>query len=350
MKQPRQQRKKNTRVASRGGRSMSRRQFKRFSEGKGPRIPPPMPMGGHMQAMRAAHKVCSITDPFCDGARGQKWPDSSSTKTVSIMVRGSQLMTCDAAGAAGSIFIPRWSTGYSAATTMTGALGAMGTVAIPSGFPGSVIPQSYRLVCGGLKISCLLSRMNAAGTFSVTTIPAGNSLDLSGMNFGDYQNEDNAFYPMSSLIDKNLYVIFKSAGNEARQFNPIITTTANTAVNTYDWCPVALAVLGGQASVINVRVEYIYHFEVLFSRADQLSTLGTTPPPQDIVATGASSYIGGKIGNILAASYTAVEKVVEQKAKAYLVSAAARAAGYALGGGAGFAAAGAITDYAMEVN
>lgn len=300
-------------------------------------------------SMVSMEKICAISDPFCVAARGAKWPDAQSTRSVCIPVRGSFSVGTDANGNAARLMVPRWSTGVAAFSSITGTVATWSAMSAWVG-TAAFSPQSVRLVSGGIKITNISPRLSAAGTLYLSSIPGGNSLNITTMDFADYGQEQMDTYTMSSLVDKSVFAFFKAGGNESRQFNPVIADTSTAVLNTYDWCPIVIGVTGAQTNTTVLRVEYQLNFELLFPRSDAMSLMGTPPPAADSVAAGGSSFVSSKIGSILSGSYEVVEKVFAQKAKQYLAGAAARAAGYALGGSAGMGAAGMITDYAMEAN
>lgn len=283
-------------------------------------------------------QVCAITDPFCEGAVGSKWPDESNAKSLAVTIRGTFPLITSASGMAAALFNPVWQYGYVTSTTFTNNVATFGNM---SQFAGcsSFDPATVRLVSGGLKITGIGAPLSAAGTLSICHLNSDDVVDYTNLDILDPNAQNIEYYGIPGLAEKQVCAIFKSAGPGSRLYNPPLASHVITATNTNYWQPILIGINGGAVSTAVIRIEYVLHFELQFAKGSALNLVATPAATTNEPALSISSSIVATMGAAVEGGTKAVEKAVTKKAEAWAYKmgyrAAGAAAGYVLGRGPG---------------
>jgi len=296
---------------------------------------PRMPNAGVTKLVK---QVCAITDPFCEGAVGSKWPDESNAKSLAVTIRGTLPLQTTAAGLAAAVFVPVWAYGYQ---THTSFAGNVATFANLSAFAGtsSFSPANARLVSGGIKITGIGAPLSASGTLSICHLNSDDVTDLTTLDIIDPNAQQIDYYGIPALTEKQISVVFKSAGPGSRLYNPPLSANVIATTNTNYWQPILIGINGGAASTYVIRIEYVLHFELQFAKGNAMNLVATPAAVTNEAATSISSSIVATMGTAVKGGADAVEKAVTKKAEAWAYKmgyrAAGAAAGYILGRGPG---------------
>lgn len=224
-----------------------------------------------------AHEVCSVTNPFCDEAKGSKWPDASAVFTLPVPVRQRIPLTTDANGRVGVIFTSCYGTDGiipgtfpAANSTFEAAAKASWSDYVPN-FSGS---QSYRLVTGGVRFTSTVAPMVASGVVNLIELPPTNDtlVDYDAM---DLSIQNKPTYTTVPLKDpRSVYGIMRPGGPESRIFT-IPWNAGNATTDTQDWSSICIFVEGGPASTQVGFVDVFMNFELTFDPNTNTAYLAT---------------------------------------------------------------------------
>jgi hypothetical protein len=287
-----------------------------------------------------AHEMCSWTNPFCEEARGARFPDGACTRSLTWTMSGvANTYGTTAAGVTGNIITSNPWTSISGMTafaspnaTFNNALTALVTA--------PAAPSRYRVTSWGIKINCIQSKMNAAGTVRVRLYSPQALTSMGVVNVLDDRADAMIDIPMSRLIEKDLFVIPSAIGEQAREFNDYASagSTLPTFVNN-GWQQIVVFADGGPATTNVLTVYHYYNVEYIPTdgAAEYVySQPAERPQPR---LTEQAPTLTQRVGNFLTGAVDTVDKIFRNEAVQTV-------AGMALGaytGGASGAAMGALT-------
>lgn len=308
---------------------------------------------------QTAHKVCSITDPFCVQALGQRWPDGTSVRTVPYQVRFVLPMTTGANGNVGAVFYPgfvKYGGNFFQALTTTDFLGTMATFD-PTNVKTSKISEAYFIPSDGQISQTRLVSHGIRWIPSVTPMLAkGNTVMCQGYPVdGFFQTAAFGMptawssWKIGSIRDDSTTLMGYAApaGPEARSFHPpegffadeVATTQFRVA--TRDWTPLFFAILGAEASSQVGFLEVVYNFELVYTLDSAMIAFAPRPSPANSVLTDASNHVMTVMDGVVKTTAAAAERAIVNKAVGFLEGAINRAGafvgGYLTGGPIGAA-------------
>ena len=224
-------------------------------------------------------QVCGLIDPFCNHARGAKFLDESSTRTLPYTYQWAYPMSSDANGAFALFFAPRIGTGTQGCVA-SGTVSGSG-VTTNVGFDPSPISvltgaTGYRVVSAGMRIKCTAPRLSAAGMIHIRSYadPATGSLSTYVAN--TYSASNIQSLPLVECHD--IHVILPHSAQLPQVFYPIDSQTVSTFMGA-GFCPTSVCLIGGAASTSAVYIEFIMHVEYVFDDSAGLA-LAATPAPK----------------------------------------------------------------------
>lgn len=277
----------------------------------------PIPRPMRMDPTHQAHKVCALTDPFCPGAVGSKWPNITAAKTLAWPGRGRTSIATDATGT-GAIAICPLMEAQIAVGVVTGNSGVFTTTlsaAIPP-FPNGI--QGFRVVSWGFKIRNVTSPMLSSGIvrirlFSDLAYPAAAAIDLASYNCV-------ASYDIP-LQDCREVCIIPSRVNESSTFFQQTTATNGLLAGQLPsgWTFATVAVFGAPVSAAPLDVELFMNNELQFADNSSMQMLATPSPPTNTMLQQAASYVSEKIGPFVKNGAQAVENEALKYARKYLI-------------------------------
>lgn len=268
-----------------------------------------------------AHQVCSVTNPFCPEAHGSKWPDGQFTRSATFDVDGAVVdIPTFASGDAAVMFMPGLNAHYTASSGITS-----GSAAYANAFATALAPPAnisrWRLTSWGIRLSCSLSAMTAAGVLRVRLFSplTGSSLNPSSVN--STLADESYDVPISRLINKDFHILPKPFGLEARTFrNRADEATTLSSWTNPGWQTVLVSIQGGPASGYPVQAYVYYHYEVLFVDGEPANTFATVPPMENPVVKEAASGVLARVGNFFEGAAERVDTIMKSKAVKYLAS------------------------------
>jgi hypothetical protein len=272
-----------------------------------------------------AQEICALSNPFCEEARGAKWPDGSMTKSVPYTGEAIlQLGTPAAAGAgAGTnnscLIVPNFQYVGQPTTDYDGVTGiaVFGTLTYGMAMPSGV--ARYRLLSCGIKIIPIVPKLSASGVIRIrlTSPLGGTSLQnmVSSSMFVDAKRD------YSLATDQPIYVVLARTGEEANLYRDTNAVTDSLI----DWVnpgfqAAQISITGVPVNTACVEIQLIYHFELVFKDNESGNFFATPSPPTSTVATSGATGVLSKIGNFIEGGAAKVDALFQSRAFKYIAS------------------------------
>jgi hypothetical protein len=283
--------------------------------------------------VHAAHtkQTCSISNPFCPGAKGAKYPDGLNGSSMPFQIRGHTQLTgasgISGAPAGGNIVVlnPHATYGilpaasYSAGSwTMASTMTQYSNVGLLTSYA-----QTARVVSFGAIIRCISSVTNSQGYMVLgTSAPVGVSSGIVS-NSSQYANQEEI--PVYAGMEHCW--ISKPMGAESRTFQGMNTSSDNW-LNNFDALTIEL--IGGNSSgtPTTLDIEYFMNVEFSLGASSGLAQVVPKDPTKNPVSTSAASTVHSTIGSFVKGGVTEAEKAINLVAP--------RAVADVLDGGLGF--------------
>lgn len=293
---------------------------------------PRMTMAGNMPL---AMQICSVTNPFCDEARGARWPDNSYTKSAGWSYFGGTFgIGTDATGSGALMMFPDPYNNSMSPTSIT-----TGTIAWPTNMGSSFTAPSniarYRVTSFGFRLSATQTPLSAQGMVRVRHFSPMLGASLSSTDISSI-NADAAYdVPLARLINQDLFVIPMPLGDNARLFSlPVTAASALASWSNPGWQVTQIGITGATASTQVLSVAVYYNYELIFNDGDAANMFEKAPPPTNLQVQRGNADVLASIGNFAEGTSKKVDSIVQSSALKY---AAAGVAGYFGGSSAAMA-------------
>jgi len=279
-------------------------------------------MGDKMSMVRS---VCSITDPFCAAAYGRRYPDAEAARTMTEdMVTIVPLTTATNSGSLLAYFCP----GNNPVSTYLSIAGSPlttpATLAAGIASNMSTSADSFRVTSVGIRFYCTLSATNAAGYIIIgktNCYPFNTTCAPGSTNY-----EEVKTFP---LVHGGEYcVILKPLGTGTRVFQSmgdLTNTDYNGALNQPSFENCVIEIVGAPFNSTVLAAEVVIHAEWI--PAKNSGTLGSAfarltgePPVENTFLQRASNAVYNRVEGIVFDGVTAVGRMIEGAAKAYVMS------------------------------
>jgi hypothetical protein len=301
-----------------------------------------------------AHKICSITDPFCNGAIGSKLPDSTTSKTLSWDAEMWLNLNTNADGHSAIIFGTDPSAAYAYSATWNGTTNEMLTSSAAFPLPGwsdfSTASPNWRVVSFGVEAYSTLSAMDNAGYLGVAVVPAEAEYIPVGMNLDSASNfANNVRVPMRN---GELTAVSHHDAVEQKKFKDSGHTLAQ-AMFTGGAEAIVVYASGTAVSAPVAQVKVTYHYELIFPKTGIFNSLATPAALEDSKALAGNGYVSKVVEQVIQGGKAEVEKRTMAAASIFgrmLVQGAAGAAGAYFGGPTGAIAGAQMAGMIMDVD
>lgn len=279
--------------------------------------------------------VIGIVNPFSPQAKGSKYPDESSAKTLPYQRHQRFTVSSSAGGNGGCVLLPNYNYEFLVlpASVTSSQITLPTTVAAVS---GQIDADSYRIVSWGIKISSICAPLTVAGMTHIRGFTAANGLNLvivDGTTYNASFTTDVATHSVDGLVvigqvadmDSTMFLQTNADFQAGR------TLTAPTQAWVRNgWNAVSVMFTGAPASTVILAIELVVNYELMFKDDDSLALLTTTSPAFDGHVHNAHKTIRSKMKNVFVKGTEALAKhAVEQAGSAlanYLAPGSGRAA------------------------
>lgn len=290
---------------------------KKAAEKKPKVVKPKIPSSVAIRGLK--ERVCGLSDPFCEHARGAKYMDESSTKTLSYTIEENFVMGTNASGLDGMLFCP--SVVYSSLVTPNSLTGTQLNFTTNR---AAVVPlltgvSKFRIVSAGYKIKCIAPALTASGVVYLRTFAVEDSSAMSTIPGATYACSSYMDIP---LVDcKDVTVIIPHTSQVPQHFyvpsliSPSPTVTAWSAPG---FCPTTICVSGGPASTPVLHITYVMHVEYTFADGEALALAATPPPKMNDMVLRVAGQVTSDPTTTYETSSSKLAKRIEDKALAAL--------------------------------
>jgi hypothetical protein len=207
--------------------------------------------------------ICAVTDPFCQMAKGAKWPDGLSEGSLPAQIRG-HLPLASLGNGGNLIFLfPAVSTGYLPALSHgVGYLMASSYALAPGNTVVAPYAQNYRIVSAGVIIRNVCPALNTGGYMILTrlaTVPAVSTTIADGNVYG----VETATHALCAGME--VPVTFRPLGSSSRAFSPIAGGAVYPA-SGFDCVSVEL--VGCPNTTTMIDIEFVFNVEFTLTEAN----------------------------------------------------------------------------------
>jgi hypothetical protein len=219
-----------------------------------------------VQAKTIHEKVCAITDPFCQHARGARYPDGAGANTLAFQIRGHLAVNLITTSGQAVVYLLgslpyNYIAGASFSTTYTLAAAYS---QLPSTIAWAAYLSQYRITTAGVIIRNVLPALTAQGYMIISKQPTVPPVS-SSINPGDVYGAEVETHTL--YAGQEVSVMFKPTGSTSRAFSGgNSTTTYNTG-----WDCIKIEVLDAPltSGLTVLDIEFFYNVEFSLNLANE---------------------------------------------------------------------------------
>jgi hypothetical protein len=284
--------------------------------------PPPQPKApAQKQSKAKLHKeICAITDPFCDHAKGVRFPDGTSTGTLAMQIRtvltlGTGTTANGAQGRSVFVFGGQLPYAYNFSATIAGGPPAVYTwsaayLDATTGTSFTSYAAKYRIVSWGIVLRSIVNATVAAGYITVrryNDMPAVATTIAPGSMSGT----EVKTFPLTAGMQ--VCVSGEKMGVDADRFQTVNTTTTENP----GWGCIVVEQVGTATtdSATPMTVEVYYNVELTI-KEDQPGLNQFLPPatPKNVAAITGQTKVANKVSTIIEGGVQTATKYIEDAA------------------------------------
>jgi len=296
----------------------------------------PMPLS-RPNVHRAVHDVCSLSNPFCDGAQTAKYPDQQRSFTLPYRVVLINTISTDANGNAAFWVYPQFTYAVGTSTVTAGGITGAPTfdaTGITLGING------YRVNSCGVKVMSIANLMTVQG---VVCMREYNDTETTNLNAVDINQPTKEMLDYPLRKTQETCVVLQKSGQLTSMFRKTsLDDPTYPLVAPTGWNPILIAVSGGPASTAVLRCETVINYEFTFDDNGNTYRLATPPAKMDLALQQTSNSVLADVGTFVDKGVSALEALFQNKATKYIMGAIGgylggpkgASAGYMLGNGA----------------
>jgi len=234
------------------------------------------------RANRDATHVHSLTDPFCDAARGSRIPDDDSAPSVPVTLKTVFTLGTDATGSAALKIRPQPSSTMAPASAISGTtVTTWGPHTAMTDYTALAASFSqYRMVSYGVRIYPIVAPTAQSGTLRVITMPENSP---TGVNLGGGMWEA---VTSVALSEADVHWVGKPQGTTWKEYIPI--------ANVSDFSHLDILLQGGPASTSTYVVEITMNMECLVVIGSIVSAVAKPGAPSNPRVLEAASKVHSK--------------------------------------------------------
>lgn len=267
------------------------------------------------------NSVCGLVDPWCEHARGAKYPDESSARTLPFTIQYSQTLSTNAAGSLAFIFVPRIASDSGQINTAT--VTAVDVATSGLNFDATIVAplagvQKYRIVSAGVRIKRISPDLTTSGMLYVRSYAYPEFANLNIYDIDNFNCSQIVNIPLVNVKDSTF--VSEHSSQMPQTFYNLSSGAAATFTGA-GFNNMTIGVIGAPASTPVLFVEYIMHVEYMFDDSSPLALAATPPPVPNPVITNASRAITSQGSHFFSDSVAILGDFIRRKATNYLATA-----------------------------
>lgn len=265
--------------------------------------------------------ICGLSDPFCSHARGAKYPDDSSFRTLPFTRHIRTSIITDSTGIAHWMFCPQfYYDPYTTAATSSGP-----TVTSWNNFGGTApisTVSSYRIVSCGFVLRNMAPPLTSSGMVRVRSYPIDDLVDFGQVDTSSYNNNASLDVPLQHLSETAVVLQHTS---QMPQATYIVNTDTSPVTDTVcrGFAPVTVHLTGCPATLDTVDVEIFINYEIMLEDSNALQQLATPSPPANSILTGAASTVTSTMQPFFADGLKSLSQAIVARATRAVLATAA---------------------------
>lgn len=252
----------------------------------------PKTMSAPVQDVKFARALCALTDPFCVGARGVKYPDSTAVNTLAWTSEGYYNLTTDVNGHAAGFFGSEPNQGFSFANGWSGSTNIVTTTSNAVAYPGwTSFPATtqWRLVSMGVQIRSTLSSMENSGSLGILVMPAASGkIAINNVDVDSLINAANSRVSCNS--GSVLSASSRGDGIVSKTFEASVATGVNE-VQSWGNDILVPYIVNGPASKICAQIYFVAHYELVFATGSLFNTVSTPAATESPVLKAGANLV-----------------------------------------------------------
>jgi len=274
-------------------------------------------------------QACGLVDAFCPHARGAKYPDDSSQRTLPFTFQFTQTLSSDSNGRVGAYLLPRIGSDGSGLVALAPV--TVATLTAPTNFGATTVAtltgaSRYRIVSAGFKLRRISPSLTTSGMVFVRSLFETDTMASNSPIEGDtYSASKTVDVP---LVDAHeLCFLHEHSSQMPQDFYPFgINTFGIATLNGF--CPATILVTGAPVSTPILQLEYVMHVEYMFDPTAALALAATPAPVANSLLTTAVNRLTSAGSNFFHENAALAGKAIRNHAVSILTS-------FLRGGGAG---------------
>lgn len=264
-------------------------------------------------------KVCGLTDPFCQAARGAKFPDNSPIRTMPWTLHGRNTFASTSTADSLILWHPQYS--YQPWVKPSARVGSAATAwnsfTASSNLPNGVV--KYRIVSSGFILRNICAKLTSSGMLHLRSwsVPEGATyVTLDGLAYNSASSMDIA----TNSAQEICVITQHSTRMPQLYFN--VADDSSTVAGFLDngYTPITIYFDGAPASTDMFDFEFFINFELVFDDSAALGLVATPSNPANSMLTDVAAKITSSSESLVFKGLKAVGDRIYKAAETAIIS------------------------------
>ncbi len=278
--------------------------------------------------MSAVHRVCALTDPFCEGARGVVSHQDTRTPVLGFPVRGTQILNLASGSPASDsdkfaiAFSPGYQFDYAIGSYVGSSIAWPATAqsSDPNSLYSSVISE-YRVVSAGVRIKYTGAPLYAQGKITCATLTQAILGSSTVVAASPLAYDSWKVFSTNEIMEHPISFVFNGDPTTSKLW---VTPNANTALGNGSFDTFIICGDGLPTSpAAQLVLEWFVNIEAHLVKGSPLTPLVKPPPPANPVIQTAVDKVKSGSKSLFNSAGAAIENAFRGAASAALESASA---------------------------
>lgn len=247
--------------------------------------------------------ACGLVNPFCPEARGSKYPDDSSVRTLPFTLQQEAVLGSDGAGFLGAFVLP--TIAYSPLVTAAVAAPQINATFLDA----PVVPvltgtSKFRIVSMGYKLRNIAPALTASGMISIRTFSQEDgSSGITSTSGNTYSASGVQNIALTNLVDQLVNVPHTSQMPQTF-YDPSVVSPTNL-INDWMAPGFCYSTIYGAGLPLNtdcIHIEIIIHLELMFEEGAALQLAAGNAPTANPILKQIAASVSSSASHIFSES------------------------------------------------